>query len=326
VSKGFITTYFIDLFVGVKMKPRLYFLVLVALFLATLACNLPWAPGVETPPPEPTVEITVVEPTPLPPTETLEPEPPPAIPTVEPTPESAACSQGMVPGTAFGVEFCYPEVYSNGFSQSLIPEFRPEGGDLPGMVSHPDMIEIILTGYPVSNVYHDPAVRIYPVQGYMALNPYIQNMVIELQALLNSGDLHPTGSIPFVPIFNAAQMMRAQIKYLDFQNGKGVRFITQYGQAAVPISNDSAFYAFIGLTDDGAYFLSATMPIAHLWFVDDVLIEPAEGWSAFSENFEIYIAEMEAGMLTQPADAFNPDLTHLDAMMESFLIPPGAIP
>lgn len=80
----------------------------------------------------------------------------------------------------------------------------------------------------------------------MALNPYIQNMVIELQALLNSGDLHPTGSIPFVPIFNAAQMMRAQIKYLDFQNGKGVRFITQYGQAAVPISNDSAFMLLSG--------------------------------------------------------------------------------
>ena len=31
-------------------------------------------------------------------------------------------------------------------------------------------------------------------------------------------------------------------------------------------------------------------------------------------------------MLTQPADAFTPDLTHLDAMMESFLIPPGVIP
>ena len=308
------------------MKPRLYFFALIALFLATLACNIPWAPGVEPPPPEPIVEITVAEPTPLPPTETLEPEPPPETPMVEPTPESDACSQGMVPGTAFGVEFCYPEVYSNGFSQSLIPEFLPDDGYIPSMAGHPDMIEIILTGYPVSNVYHSPAVRIYPVQGFIALDPYIQNTVIELQALLSSGDLHPTGSIPFVPIFNAAQMMRAQIKYLDFQNGKGVRFITQYGQAAVPISNDSAFYAFIGLTDDGAYFLSATMPISHLWFVDNQLIEPAEGWSAFSENYEIYIADMEAGLLTQPADAFNPDLTHLDAMMESFLIPSGAIP
>jgi hypothetical protein len=68
-----------------------------------------------------------------------------------------------------------------------------------------------------------------------------------------------------------------------------VRFITQYSQAALPVSNDSAFYAFIGITDDGAYLVSATLPVTHPLFVADGMTEPAEGWAAFVENYEAYI-------------------------------------
>jgi hypothetical protein len=304
------------------MKHRLYLLALIALLLATQACTLPWTPGEETPPPAEVEEIIVTET--LPPIEMPEPTEPTETPTEEVTEEPFTCGPGMAPASAFTVEFCYPEAYSNGFMQVSVPE-NPPSADLPIWGVNPDMIEITLTGYPVVNEYQEPIVRIYPVADFVALEPRIQTLVDELGALLVSGATNPA-SIPFVPIFNAAQMMQAQVTYLDFRNGQGVRFITQYSQGAIPISNDSAFYAFIGLTDDGAYLISATMPITHPLFYPDMLTEPPEGWQTFAENLETYLSDMETDLLTQPADSFFPHLTPLDEMMASFLIPAGAIP
>jgi hypothetical protein len=302
------------------MKHRLYLLALIALLLATQACTLPWSPEVEEPPAS--AEIIVTEP--QPPTEIPEPTEPTEVFTDVPTEEPFACGPGMAPTSAFTVEFCYPEAYTNGFMQVRVSE-NPPTADVPIWGVNPDMIEITLTGYPVVNEYHDPIVRIYPVADFVALEPRIQTLVDELGALLASGATDPA-SIPFVPIFNAAQMMQAQVTHLDFRNGQGVRFITQYSQGAIPVSNDSAFYAFIGLSDDGAYLISATMPITHPLFYPDMLTEPPEGWQAFAENLETYLSNMEADLSTQPADSFFPHLTPLDDMMASFLIPPDAIP
>jgi hypothetical protein len=276
-------------------------------------------------PPAEIEEITATEPEPTHTAEIIETE----VPTEEPTEEHTQryrlpADLGMAPASAFTLEFCYPEQYTNGFMQVQVPE-NPPSDDVPPWGVIPNMIELTLTGYPVENQYHDPIVRIYPVADFVALDPHIQTIVDDLQALLASQDPNPA-SIPFVPIFNAAQMMQAQVTYLDFRNGKGVRFITQYGQAALLINNDSAFYAFIGITDDGAYLVSATMPITHALFVEDGMTEPEEGWAAFSENYDAYISNMETELITQPADSFFPQLAPLDAMMASFLIPTGAIP
>ncbi len=314
------------------MKHRSFLLMLMIVLLASLACGLPWTPAVETPPPgeaeitrqvepEPTQEVVtlpVEEPTAEPTDE------PPVQPTVEPTEEPSTCSAAMVTASAFNVEFCYPDQYSQGFMQVMLPA-EPPTADLPIWGFHPDMIEITLAGYPVENAYHDPVVRIYPLDELIALDPLYQNLVTELQALLASQNPNPD-SIPFVPVFNAAQILRAQVAYINFRGGSGVRFVTHYSQAAAPISNDSAFYAFIGLTDDGAHLISAVMPVNHPLFYPDVYTEPAEGWETFANNFEAYLSNIEGELDAQSPDAFYPVLLPLDEMMASFLIPPDAIP
>lgn len=160
---------------------------------------------------------------------------------------------------------------------------------------------------------------------YVALEPDIQVTVNELQSLLTSQDPNPS-AIPFLPIYNAAQMMQAKVTYLDFRSGAGVRFITQYGQAAMPINNVSAIYAFMGLTADGQYIVSATFPVTHPDFAADNMTEPFEGWATFSENYETYVNDMETSLAAQADDAFTPDLAMLDTMMESFMVPATAIP
>jgi hypothetical protein len=179
---------------GAKMKHRLYLLAVIALLLATQACTLPWTPEEEEPPAS--AEIIVTEP--VPPTDVPEPTEPTEIPTEEPTEElteepteeSFACGSGMAPASAFMVEFCYPEAYTNGFMQVRVPE-NPPSADLPIWGVNPDMIEITLTGYPVVNQYHDPIIRIYPVADFVALEPRIQTLVDDLGALLASQRSQP---------------------------------------------------------------------------------------------------------------------------------------
>ena len=302
------------------MKPRLYLVALISVVIASLACSLPWNSALQTSPPVDRQVNTATVPELVTNTDVVEPEAQPE----ETAQETFTCSPDMVSATAFSVEFCYPGQYSSGFSQVIMAE-NPPDGERPIWGINPDTIEITLAGYPINNEYHEPIVRIYPVDDFVALEPRIQSLVTELEALLVSGATNPP-SVPFVPIFNAAQMIQAQVTHLGFRNGKGVRFITQYSQAAVPISNDNAFYAFIGLTDDGAYLISATMPVNHPLFYSDMFTEPAEGWATFSENFETYISNIETELLTQPPDSFYPVLSALDEMMAAFLIPPDAMP
>jgi hypothetical protein len=222
------------------------------------------------------------------------------------------------------VEFCLPSALASGYSPLTIPE-NPSTPDMPPWTINPDMIEITLTGYPVTNQYHEPKVFIYPITDFIALYPDVAIIINNLQSLLTTQPPEPT-SIPFLPIYNAAQMMHAKVEYLTFRNGNGVRFITQYGQAAMPINNPSAIYAFIGLTDDGQYVISATFPVNHPLFEADGMTEPPEGWAAFSENYETYISTMESNLLLQPPETFTPNISLADTLMTSFLIPLDAVP
>jgi hypothetical protein len=44
--------------------------------------------------------------------------------------------------------------------------------------------------------------------------------------------------LPIAPTFNAAQMLASNIQVISFQNGNGVRFVTQYDQYAAPVNNN----------------------------------------------------------------------------------------
>lgn len=301
------------------MKKYLPLLAILALILAGAACDLPWEPTPETPVSPATEETDVTEP---PVVETTE-----VIVTEEPTEETEppfVCPANTVQSLAFTVEFCLPTAVAGGYNPVMIPE-NPSTPDMPPWTINPDMIEISLGGYPVVNQYHEPQVFIYPINDFIALNPDVATKVSTLQTLLATQPAAPN-QIPFLPIFNAAQMMRAKVEYLTFRSGSGVRFITQYGQAALPINNLSAIYAFVGLTDDGQYLISATLPVNHPLFDADGMTEPPEGWATFSENYSTYIDTMESNLLLQPPVTFTPDISLLDTMMSSFLIPIDAVP
>lgn len=178
----------------------------------------------------------------------------------------------------------------------------------------PEHTVLTLSGYPVAGHMHTPRIYVYPVAELAATNEGAGKIAADLQALLQTQQAGKY--LPFLPLFNAAQVMHAQVQYLDFQGGKGVRFLTQFDQAPLPINNRALFYTFQGLTNDGAYYVAAVLPVNLASLPADEQVGEQE-LPGFIDDFPAYLAEVVSSLDQQPASAFTPDLAALDAMMRS---------
>ncbi len=173
-----------------------------------------------------------------------------------------------------------------------------------------------LTGYPISNHLLKPQIFVYPVAELTAANEGAGKIAADLDALLKSQQ--PGENLPFMPLFNAQQVLHSQVSFLDFKNGKGVRFVTQFDQAPLPINNHELIYTFQGLTNDGKYYVAAVLPVnlASLPADEKVTGDATE----FMSGFQKYLDDTVTMLDGQAASAFTPDLGKLDAMMQSIEI------
>lgn len=227
----------------------------------------------------------------------------PPTETPEPTPEPDVSFQG--------VSFSYEE----SLASSITPETIPADADAAvESWANPEHIQFTLDGYPLSGTFHQPRIMVFPVDAYKTINPTAGEIIAQLQQLLADNPTNPE-VIPFLPVFHAGQFMQAHVKYLDFQNGSGVRFLTQYGQDAWPINNEDLFYAFQGLTLDGQYYISAILPVSHPSLPDPGSVPMDD---AFYENFMNYVADIERQLSAEHEDSFTPALWLLDVMIQSF--------
>jgi len=123
--------------------------------------------------------------------------------------------------------------------------------------------------------------------------------------------------IAVADLFNAAQFIRSQVEFINFQNGTGVRFLSQYGQAAGSIGWPNLFYAFQGFTADGAFYISVILPVNHpsLPHPNNVTMD-----NAFYDNFMTYAAEMSIQLNGEDPGMFMPSLLLLDELVESLLV------
>jgi len=149
-------------------------------------------------------------------------------------------------------------------------------------------------------------------------------IINNLQSILTAQRASPAESIPFLPMFNAGQIFHAQEKFLTFKNGTGIRYITQYDQAPLPINNMEIIYTFQGLTSDGYYYISIIMPINLAYLpLDNNMNSPTPfdgvpfNWEN-SEKYPEYLNTM-IDRLNQVNNPFNPPLESLDALVQSLL-------
>ena len=166
-----------------------------------------------------------------------------------------------------------------------------------------------------------PQLKVYPVAS-LESGEFTGPRVEALRQLLEVKPASPADEIPLLPLINAAQVFRAQVRYLDFQNGSGVRFITQYRQDPGPVTDDEIFYTFQGLTDDGAYYIVASFPLATALLPDTILFESQAFREFEQKNYEQYLAEQVGLLDALPSDEFEPDLMILDQIVGSLEIQP----
>ena len=206
--------------------------------------------------------------------------------------------------------------YDGAVAAEVIVETVPAVDSPAEWEVEPEHLRLSFSGYALPETFHEPRILVYPVSDFEAASEIAANTIAALRQLLADKPAVPE-AIPFLPPWNAGPLMRTQIAYVDFQNGTGVRFLTQFGQAYQPINNYEMFYTFQGLTSAGNYYVAAILPVSHSSLPADGTEIPGGDWEAFAQNFETYASEIEQQIDAQDASSFTPDLSLLDAMIQS---------
>lgn len=148
-------------------------------------------------------------------------------------------------------------------------------------------------------------------------------IVAAFEALVPQRPLSFDSEIPVLPPVNAAQTIRAQVKWLDFGGGSGVRFVTTLSQDTLPVTNDHLMVVFSGTTHDGLHGVTAVFPVTAAGIPDTVQLSDTE-LAALRQNYAAEMAAVTEQINALPDSAFDPPLSQLDALLESIVVTPGA--
>jgi hypothetical protein len=217
--------------------------------------------------------------------------------------------------TVGNISFVIPNGLATAASGAQIPAANEQNA-APWDVA-PAHLEITLDGYPSQGSTFHPKIYIYPAQEYSTAHQGAAESIQRLQTILANPSSATKDNLPTVPFYNAAQMFAAQINTIKFQNGAGVRMVTAYGQAAGPITKDMTFYHFEGLTSDNKYYIIAILPIQ----------SPSEsiqfpGYNGNVASLDQYYNEVTTTLNSAAPSDFNPNLTKLDALIQSIQVTP----
>jgi hypothetical protein len=299
----------------VPLKPfTKYLCILIFLVLFNLACALPIMNSAT-----PTVNITPSVTQTINPAATNQPiilttDQPLAEATTEPTSEPTP--SGVQVGINH-ISFYYDTAIVSSITAEGVAANPPDPNNGAAWDVYPAFSRFNFNGYILQNTFHTPVIEVYPIQEYAAMNETAGIAYKLMNQVLIDRPANPT-SLPFLPVFNAAQMMVSNVRYIDFKGGSGVRYLTQYGQSYYPISNYSVFYTFQGLTDDQKYYISAILPVnTSILPANDQI--PNNDFQTFSNNFPSYIIDIQNQLNALPNESFTPDLSILDKMMQSIV-------
>jgi hypothetical protein len=185
------------------------------------------------------------------------------------------------------------------------------GSNGPWWEVMPQHSVLTLLGYPISNHVREPKIFILLLED-LSENEVAGNAGTDLNALLLNQQV--AEQMPFLPLSSDMQVLYAQVKSLEFKNGTGVRYLTQYGNGIVPINNTELFYTYQGLTSDGRYYVSAVLPVnlnGLPMYPNDTNNLPLE----FTIDHAAYVNSIVNRLDLETA--YTPDLNLLDAMVGS---------
>jgi hypothetical protein len=203
-------------------------------------------------------------------------------------------------------------------SASLITTTREEWPAVnPSLGPFPEHWVITLKEYSVKSTGITPEIIIFHADEFAEFYPEI----IEALRRLHS---NPDGPVPagaLMPRFNA------HIYVLPSSNGVGVRYLTQFFMSYFPVNNRDINYYYVGLSTDGAYYISLRMPVNASFLPADSMENtplPAGGIPfpkiVDDSTFYDYVNKVSAKINSTKADDFKPSLLLLDDLSRSIRI------
>ncbi|MCC6260873.1 MAG: hypothetical protein IT311_08425 [Anaerolineales bacterium] len=229
------------------------------------------------------------------------------------TPESA-----MPEGNTYETEnisFLIPNGIATDATSALTSEYEypyinPSVGD---MAPH---LKFTLNAYELADTLLKPQIILFHAEAYAQYSEYTATTINLLQNL-QYVDGQP------LPEPLAGQLFTAQIHRVDFQNSRGVRYLTQVAQAIGPANNHEMFYYFQGVTNDGKYFVQAILPINAPFLASNNSPDaplPADGIPLNESDFTGYLNAITEKLNATDTFSFAPYLDHLDALVESIQV------
>lgn len=127
-----------------------------------------------------------------------------------------------------------------------------------------------------------------------------------------------TAHLPFMPVPNATQVMRAHPAALKVGSVAGIEYYTYFSQSLEPILEGQVFYTFQGITADGLYYISFSLPVQTGLL--PATIPQDFNWDAFSAGYPAYLQETFAAINTADPAVFTPATSDLHAFIESLTV------
>lgn len=210
-----------------------------------------------------------------------------------------------------------------------------EGNPIPSGPGGQGLPQHIVLGFdgqdPLAMPYPERKIMyIFPVDAYIDLyaaagSAIVADQVARLEELLAQADgrqANPEGTLPLLPSPTSIMDRWVQFTDLDFQNGQGVRYISDspFRQSIGVWTNETMGYYYQGLTDDGQFYISLHWPISSDLLPDNEAAAPADilnQASANQESYDQYSAELKTVLNELEPTDWTPDLTELDALVQS---------
>jgi len=262
---------------------------------------------------------------------TADPSPIPVLITSTPTVAISTARPASNPGTTVSFEpltVVVPQEVASGASGKEYPRLDTE--DAAWWQKTPGHLEVMLGDYYVlQGKFHQPQIYVYPAQAYAELVPPAFESLHRLNNILGiSGVPINADQLPTVPFFNAQQVFASNIQVISFQNGSGVRFLTQYSQSPAPVNNHELFYQFQGVTSDGTYHIIAILPITASFLAENsdlAATMPIGGidypdMSSSNPDWQGYYSAATESLNATPLNSFTPEINQLDLMIQSIEI------
>ena len=213
------------------------------------------------------------------------------------------------------VSFIIPHGLANGTTNTIttgieFPYINPSAGDMP------QHIKIVLDGYPIPGTSLDPQITVFKSSEYAQYADLTQQTISALQNLQYAQGQPLPGGLP-------SGQFDAQGQAVNFADGHGIRYLTQFDESPLPVNNHELIYYFHGLTNDSQYYVQAILPLqASFLALDENPNSPLPANGIPFHADPSYFNTIAQQLNTTPPNQFSPSLTSLDALVQSITVKP----